>query len=670
LNRIYPSRRRAGLVAALACALTALVVESGTAVAAAPPAPPELILYNGKISTIDARNTRVAALAIRDGVIVARGTNAAMLAKARRGTELMNLRGRYVLPGLIDGTLHGIRMGSYFCFSRSPRFDALFTRQEAIDNVRLKASLTPPGRWLFAIGGGWHVNQFNGTAEDGMLTKAELDAAAPNHPVLLAGGGFSGGQMNTRGLEAMGYTASTPGVNMTTGQVTNVAGTNALTAAQRRIGAELKTLTLQEQIDCTRDFVREMNRRGLTSWDDPGGNNPYSSIVGSEPVISGNNGYQAINELHRRGELNARVRFNLSCFGPDVPAPGNPTTIGLACVRDYVTAAVGTIGDDILRIGGIGEEVMNTVGGIYPDPEYGQILDLLAAWRWPLQHHATAPPTQQAMVASWERANARNPITDLRWVMLHPAGGPENPSADTLARLKALNAGIVLTNSSIHASDTDHPPYRRTYESGIRTCSGTDALNVAPYPPFINAYYMFSGRGKLGQPAVAPDQTLTRLQALEMLTSKCDWFMDLDGKVGVLAPGRYADLIVLDKDYFTIPAEEVMTLTSVLTLLGGRTVYRDEAANLRAARACVVPNVRRTTLAGARATLRERGCRTGAVARRHSSRVAAGQVIRQSRRPGTVAALNAAVTLVVSRGARARVAGAATGGAGLTGRDR
>jgi predicted amidohydrolase YtcJ len=639
------------------CALVGLTAQ--TAAAARPATPPDLVLYNGKVSTVDASNRTVNALAIRDGKIIATGSKAAMTALARRGTRLINLRGRRVLPGLMDGTLHGIRMGSYFCFSRSPRFDAFFTRAEAIANVAQKASQTPAGKWLFQIGGGWHVNQFRDTP--GMLTKAELDAAAPNNPVLIAGGGFTGGQMNTRGLQEMGYTAGTPGVvlgadGQPTGQVTGSANTNA----QRRIGAELKTLTLQEQMGCTKDFVREMNRRGLTSWDDPGGNNPYSSIPGSEPVISGQNGYQALNELHRRGELNARVRFNLSCFG----AAGS-ATIGLPCVRDYITAAVGTIGDDILRIGGLGEEVMNTTGGIYADPEYREILELLARYRWPLQHHATAPATQAAMVASWERANAVYPITDLRWAMLHPGGGPANPNADVLARLKALNAGIVLTNSSIHASDTDHPPYRRAYESGTRTCSGTDALNVAPYPPFINAYYMLSGKGKLGQPAVAPDQTLTRLQAIQMLTSKCDWFMDLDGKVGVLEAGRYADLIVLSADYFTVPEEQIMTLTSVLTMLGGRTVYSEASAGLATRRACVVPRVTRTRLASARTALYDRGCRVGAVSRAYSSRIAAGNVIQQSRRAGTIAALNARVNLVVSRGARpaSGAQGAATGAA-------
>jgi predicted amidohydrolase YtcJ len=633
---------RALAVSVAACAL--LMVFAQTAMGAREATPPDTIFYNGKITTVDAANTTVQALAVRDGKILARGTNLAVLSLARRGTDIVNLQGRRMLPGLMDGTLHGIRMGSYFCFSRSPRFDALFTRGQALANVAEKASKTPPGKWLFAIGGGWHVNQFIGTAEDGMLTKAELDAAAPNHPVLLAGGGFTGGQMNTRGLQAMGYAPGTAGVNFVTGQVTG----SANTAAQQRVGAELKTLTLQEQVDCTRDFIHELNRRGLTAWDDPGGNNPYSSIPGSEPVIAGNNGYQAINQLHRDGQLNARVRFNLSCFG----AAGS-ATIGLPCVMDYITAAVSMVGDDMLKIGGVGEEVMNTAaGGIYPDPEYSQILNVLASRRWSLQHHIGGAAAQDAQVASWERVNATYDISGLDWVMLHPGGGPDAPNANIFARLKALDAGVVLTNSGIHGTG-GAPPYRRAYESGVHTCSGTDALNVAPYPPFINAYYMLSGKGKLGQPGVAPDQTLTRLQALEMITSKCDWFMGLEGKIGVLEPGRYADLIVLSNDYFTVPEEQIMTLTSVLTMVGGRTVYSDPTAELSSGPRCVVPRVTRTRLLTARRTLKDRGCRTGAIRRAYSSRVMAGNVIRQSRRAGTVAALNARVNLVVSRGARA-----------------
>ncbi|HUC97600.1 MAG TPA: amidohydrolase family protein [Candidatus Polarisedimenticolaceae bacterium] len=532
---------------ASAAAATPSVVKRGDA--------PDLVLYNGKISTVDVDDATVDAIAIRDGKILATGGNGPIRALAKQGTQVIDLHGRRVLPGLIDGHLHGIRMGSYFCFSRSPRFDPIFTRSEAIANVALKAAQTPIGKWLFQIGGGWHVQQLD---IPGMLTKAELDTAAPNHPVYLQGTGFTGGQVNTRGLQVLGLD---PAGN---GQLTGDANTLAI----RTIGTELGTLTLDEQDACTVDFIHELNRRGLTGWDDPGGNNPFSPTGVPDPVIVGSHGYQAINRLYREGRLNARVRFSFSCFG---------NVIGMPCVQGNTVNALSGIGDDLLRIGGVGEEVLNLTAGIYADPEYAEILLYLAQNEWSFEHHATAPATQQAMVASWERVNSIAPITELAWRMLHPGGGPEAPSPDTLARLKALNAGVVPTNSNAKSGGvSDHPPYRRIYESGTRACLGTDALNVSPYPPFLNLWYVISGKTTVpGVAGVVPEQRLTRAEALRFATEKCSWFIDLEGQVGSLAPGNYADLIVLNKDYFAVPEDEIRTLTSVLTVLGGRIVYAD-----------------------------------------------------------------------------------------------
>lgn len=550
------------LATVLALAAAAILATTTSAPAAAAPLgvvkrgdAPDLVLYNGKISTVDVDDLTVDAIAIRDGKILATGGNGPIRALAKQGTQVIDLHGRRVLPGLIDGHLHGIRMGSYFCFSRSPRFDPIFTRSEAIANVALKASQTPPGKWLFQIGGGWHVQQLD---IPGMLTKAELDTVAPNHPVYLQGTGFTGGQVNTRGLQFLGLD---PAGN---GQLTGDANTLAI----RTIGTELGTLTLDEQDACTVDFIRELNRRGLTGWDDPGGNNPFSPTGVPDPVIVGSHGYQAINRLYREGRLNARVRFSFSCFG---------NVIGMPCVQGNTVNALSGIGDDLLRIGGVGEEVLNLTAGIYADPEYAEILLYLAQNEWSFEHHATAPATQQAMVASWERVNSIAPITELAWRMLHPGGGPEAPSPDTLARLKALNAGVVPTNSNAKSGGvSDHPPYRRIYESGTRACLGTDALNVSPYPPFLNLWYVISGKTTVpGVAGVVPEQRLTRAEALRFATEKCSWFIDLEGQVGSLAPGNYADLIVLNKDYFAVPEDEIRTLTSVLTVLGGRIVYAD-----------------------------------------------------------------------------------------------
>src|SRR5262249_62257448 len=136
-----------------------------------------------------------------------------------------------------------------------------------------------------------------------MLTKAEMDAPAPNHPVYLQGTGFNGGQVNTKGLQALGLDPSG------NGQLTGDGNTLAI----RTIGTELGTLTLDEQDGCTVDFIRELNRRGLTGWDDPGGNNPFSPTGVPDPVIVGRHGDQTIKILHREGRIHPRVSLRLLC---------------------------------------------------------------------------------------------------------------------------------------------------------------------------------------------------------------------------------------------------------------------------------------------------------------------------------------------------------------------
>jgi predicted amidohydrolase YtcJ len=496
---------------------------------------PDTIVYNGRIATLDERGSNVEALAIRDGVIVASGSNGSVRGMAEDGTREIDLEGRRVLPGLIDGHLDGVRMGSEACFSRSPRFDAIFKRTDALKDVADRAQRTPAGRWLFQLDPGWGVTQFDAP---GMLTLAELDAIAPSHPVYLQAAGFEGGQLNTRAMRTLRLTARSPGVEpdangRPSGQVTGAADRRA----RRAIEAELAKLSADERESCTRHLVRELNRRGLTAWDDAGADD-----------------LQVVNRLHRAGELNARIRVNFDDVSPD---------------------QVGGIGDETLRIGGVGSAVLAPgARGVYPPREYRRILNELAAGEWAFEHRGARATTQQGMLADWERVNARRPITDLRWRILAPGGGPGEPNVDALARLKDLNAGVVPTDGNVVGASSEHPPYRRIYESGTRACLGTDG----PYAPFVNLWYVVSGKTyDQHRGGVVADQRLDRRQALELATRRCDWFMGLDGRVGALEVGRFADLIVLSGDYFEVPVDQIRTLTSVMTMVGGRVVYGEGA---------------------------------------------------------------------------------------------
>jgi predicted amidohydrolase YtcJ len=309
---------------------------------------PDLILYNGLITTLDDEGS-MKAMAIRNGKIIAMDDQSGRIkALAADDTVVVNLNGRRVLPGLIDGTLHGIRTG-YHCFSRTVRHETTFERSDALAEYGRVADDTPPGKWIFTTSGAWNVAQLD---VPGMFTKAELDAQAPNNPVFVQAVGFTGVQVNTAGLVRLGLTPGMPGVvvgpdGQPTGQLTGTASQ----AASRSIGAELGELTTEEQADCLEDFMHEVNRRGLTAWDDPGGNDPFDPNGTGITVLRDQHGYQAVNLLYREGRMTTRITFNLSCFGPDA-------VIGVECVKRHTFNAISRLGDDMLRLGGIGEDVL------------------------------------------------------------------------------------------------------------------------------------------------------------------------------------------------------------------------------------------------------------------------------------------------------------------------
>lgn len=525
-------------------------------------APPDVILLNGKIATVDADNSMAQAVAIRDGEFIAVGRNGPVRALARRGTEIIDLNGRTVLPGLIDGTLHGVRNG-YHCFSRAVRHDLTFSRADALAAYAAKGQELPPDTWIFTTSGSWGVNQLD---TPGMFTREELDSVLPNHPVFVQALGFSGVQVNTRALDLLGLSAGDPGVEVDpdTGEPTGRLTAPASGMASRAIGAQLETLTIDQQEDCLADFVREANRVGLTAWDDPGGNDPFDHQGRLIEALREGHGFQAVNQLWRDGRMNARVVLHLTSFG------------GLETVLRDTRHAFSVIGDDVLRIGGPGEEIMSAVGGVYPPDEYGEILRHLIRNRWNFQHHATQEITQSTTLDAWEAAvAAAGPIEDLHWAMLHPGDGPASPTAETLARLEALGAGVVPTNPSVRGG-TSHPPYKRIFDSGTRMCLGTDAMNAGPYPPFINMWYTISGKTHDPDvPGVTPEQRLTREEALRATTANCAWFVHQEDRLGSIEVGKHADLVVLSDDYFTVAEDDIRTLTSVLTIMGGRVVFAD-----------------------------------------------------------------------------------------------
>ena len=555
------------MAAAIAAALTTVLLVAAGAYSgwggkkddANPEGAADLVLYNGKISTVDADNSAVEAVAMRDGKIVATGDGRRVRALASGRTEVVNLRGRRVLPGLIDGHLHGLRNG-YHCFTQAVRLDNVTSRARALAAYAAKADALADGRWVFTTTG-WTVRQLD---EPGMLTLAELDAASPDNPVWVQGFGFQGVQVNTAALEAAGLGAGSPGVAVdANGQPTGQLTGPAVAQAGASVLAQLDALSIDEQAECLADFVARANSLGLTSWKDPEGNqqpfNPQGSCL---EFAVGQHGHQPVLELRRRDRLNARVAFHLM-----------NNFSGLQQVLADTRHALGFLGDDWLRYLGVGEEVFCPGNQPPPAAEYLAISEHLARNRLSFENHASESETQVAILDAWEQANEIYPIADLHWTIAHPGEDNVGPTAETLARAARLGIGMTPSDTGALGRGTT-PPFRRILESGTRMCLASDAMNVSPFTPFVRLWFAVGGETfDPAVPGVPPDQRLTRTEALRASTADCAWNLAQEGRLGSIEPGKHADLIVLNRDYFGVRASRIRTLRSLLTVVGGRVVH-------------------------------------------------------------------------------------------------
>jgi predicted amidohydrolase YtcJ len=567
-HRRWP-RMRSAVAVALAAALTAGLAVATGAYSGWPGssgddrgrAAPDLVLYNGKISTVDEDGSTVSAVAIRDGTIVATGRNGRVRALAKRSTEVVNLRGRRVLPGLIDGHLHGLRNG-YHCFTQAVRLDNTTSRSAALAAYAAKADELADGRWILTTAG-WTVQQLD---QPGMLTLAELDAAAPENPVWVQAFGFMGVQVNSRALEDAGLEAGDPGVVLEGGQPTGQLTGPALAQAGAKVVEQLDAHSIDEQAECLADFVHTVNGLGLTAWKDPEGNQqPFNPAGSCSEFGVGLHGHQPVLELWRRNRLDVRIAFHLM-----------NDFKGLEGVLADTRNPIGFIGDDRLRYLGVGEEVL--CPGNEPPPDAAEYLEIsrhLARNRLSFENHASASETQMAILDAWEQANEIYPIADLHWSIAHPGEDNVGPTAETLERAERLGIGMTPSDGGALGRGTN-PPFRRILESGVRLCLASDAMNVAPFTPFTRLWYAISGQTlDPAVPGVPADQRLSRSEALRASTANCGWNLDQEGRVGSIEPGNHADLIVLNDDYFRVPTEEIRNLRSLLTVVGGRVVSAD-----------------------------------------------------------------------------------------------
>ena len=533
--------------------------------------PADLLLVNGRIATQDDRQPFVNALAIKDGRIHATGDAAAVMAYRSAKTRVVELNGRTVIPGLIDSHSHPIRGG--LSYNLELRWDGVPSLADAMRMLREQARRTPVNHWVRVIGG-WSEFQF---AEKRMPTLEELNAAAPDTPVFVLHL-YSSAMLNRAALRAVGYTRDTP--DPPAGEIRRDKAGNPTGLLIARPNAFILYSTLargpklpyEQQLNSTRQFMRELNRLGITSVIDAGGgfqNYPQD--------------YQVVTELHRSEQLTVRLAANLFTQRPREE---------LADFSNWVKTVKPGQGDDLYRINGAGEMLVYSAADfedfLEPRPDMPASMEadltavvrLLAQNRWPFRLHATYDETIGRALDVYEAVDREVPLKGLHWIIDHA----ETISPRNIDRIRALGGGVAVQHRMAYQGETfidrygiaqaeRSPPIKRMLAAGVPVGAGTDATRVATYNPFVSLYWLISGKTVGGTQMYPGANRFERVDALRLWTVGSSWFSGEDGKKGALVPGQLADCAVLSADYFSIPEDGIKGLESVLTIVGGKPVY-------------------------------------------------------------------------------------------------
>ena len=535
--------------------------------------PPDLILINGRFTTLDRENPAPQSVAIAGGRFAGAGTEADMRALAGTATQVIDLGGRRAIPGLIDSHIHVIRGG--LNYNMELRWDGVRSLVDAMRMLKEQVDRTPAPQWVRVVGG-FTEHQF---AEKRLPTLEEINAVAPDTPVFILHL-YDRALLNGAALRAVGYTKDTPEfpgaeiVRDARGNPTGllVAKPNALILYATL--AKGPKLPPEYQKNSTRHFMREVNRLGVTSVIDAGGG--YQNYPED---------YRIIEELHREGHLTVRIAYNLFTQKPREE---------LKDFETWVKQVKPGAGDDTYRHNGAGEMLVYSAADFEdfkverPDMassmegDLEPVVRLLAENRWPWRLHATYNETITRALDVFEKVNRDVPFDGLHWFIDHA----ETIDDRNIERIAKLGGGIAVQHRMAYQGEDfvarygaksaeRTPPIRRMLAAGVPVGAGTDATRVASYNPWVSLSWLVSGKTLGGLALYPTTNRLDRETALRLWTEANTWFSTEPGNKGQIRVGQLADLAVLSDDYFSVPEDSIQDITSVLTLLGGKPVHGD-----------------------------------------------------------------------------------------------
>ena len=491
------------------------------------------ILLNGRFHTVDRTQPLASAVAIADGKFLAVGDVDDVMRHRGPATQVIDLDGRTVIPGLNDSHLHLIRGG--LNYNLELRWEGVPSLADALRMLKEQALRTPNPQWVRVVGG-WTEFQF---AEKRMPTLDEINAAAPDTPVFILHL-YDRALLNRAALRAVGYDKNTP--NPPGGEIVRDAAGNPTGLLIARPNAMIlyatlargPKLPLELQVNSTRQFMRELNRLGITSAIDAGGgfqNYPED--------------YAVVDELAQKEQLTIRIAYNLFTQNKGAELQDFQKWTGMVKPGD---------GTDFYRHNGAGEMLVFSAADfedfLEPRPELAagmedeleRVVRHLVEQRWPFRLHATYDESIRRMLDVFEKVNRDTPFAGLHWLFDHA----ETISPKNIDRVKVLGGGLAIQHRMAfqgeyfverYGADAAKatPPVQRMLDAGVPVGGGTDATRVASYNPWTALYWLVSGRTVGGLALTDAAGRLSRDTALELWTAGSAWFPASKAKRGASA---------------------------------------------------------------------------------------------------------------------------------------
>ncbi len=550
----------------------------------------DLILNNGNVLTVDKNFQTVQAIAIKDGRILATGTTARLRALEGPKTRVIDLNGKTVLPGLYDSHTHPLGAATSELQTPLPVLKSL---QDVFKHIAERAVKTPEGEWIV-------VNYAFPTRLDEMRfpTKAELDKAAPKHPVLYHAG--PAGIASSLALKLSGVTKDTP--NPPVGVIVKDAKTGEPTGMLRNAYGVLKGVpgesaryTTEQKREALKKLFQLYNEQGLTSIADRS---------------AGREALDLYLDLQKRNELTVRVNVARS-FNPNGTREQIAKRFEELPGKDKRGGPTG-VGDEWVRIGPIklfldGGMLNGTAYMRQPWPkgdtyqitedDYRGLLFLKpeqltmaleegAKRKWQMTAHCAGEGGMDVLLDAYELVNRTTPIKEMRWCITHA----NFPSKHNLERCQRLGVcadvqpawlwkdGATLAKVLDEKRMRWFQPYRSwlrytTIGAGSDHMIKLDSMEATnPWNPWLGMYVAVSRSTERGK-SLNLDEGLTRRQAVRLYTINNAYLHHEENEKGSIEAGKLADLVVIDRDVLTCGIDAIRKVKVMTTIVAGKVVY-------------------------------------------------------------------------------------------------